>query len=240
VITAYPNDKEDIGETIITAPFDKSLQKSILYVGNDYVSTEVSPVLSNNKAAYLEVLPIDNIEGASPIKISDIAGQNGTDALYEGALKLMDMDLTNDNRHLYKFPDEDSFYISRRNGHWIMRGRINPIAKDIPFMDFNIKIIPPSRLVTYDDLKVSWSAIRDRVSDAIDAYTSPNNDMALITTPNSILVYAIENGELSQEPLTKVKLKDKETVVMAEWSMGGYTNKWDREFLKNDTTEVGE
>jgi hypothetical protein len=216
----------------------KNVLRTILYAGNDYISTEVTPTQEDSKDKRLEVLPIDNIEGASPIKISDIAGENGKTALYDGISKLMDSRSAIDNSNILR-PDEESFYISRRNGHWIMKGRVDTESETTPWMDFNIRIIPPSRIVSYDELCLSWNSIKARVPDAVDAYTSPNADMAAILTGSTLYVYTIENGLLSQNPSKKIRLKDKETVVMAEWCSGRYVDIWDKEFMKNPTYAEG-
>lgn len=208
--------------------------RNILYAGTDYISTEVIPVQEDNKNRRLEVLPIDNIEGASPIKISDIAGENGRTALYDGISKLIDDSAAQGAGSTLR-PDEESFYIARRNGHWIMKGRVNTKSQPAPYMDFNIRIIPPSRLVSYDELCLSWNSIKAKVPDAQDAYTSPNADIAVVLTGSTLYVYTIENGSLSQNPSKMIKLKDKETVVMAEWCSGKYVDIWDKEFMKNPT-----
>lgn len=236
---AHPADKE-IPEAKDTSLLQaRDTQKTILYVGNNYVSTEAAPLPGGTGTLYLEVLPIDNIDSAAPIKISDIAGENGRNALYDGAYSVIE-GLKGENRNLYGSPNEENFYLSRRNGHWIMRGRVSPIGKGNPFFDYNIKIIPPSRLVTYDDLCLSWNDIKTVVPDAIDAYTSPNRDMAIVLTATTLFVYTIENEGLSKSPSRKVQLRDKETAVMAEWCTGGYTSKWNNEFIKNYTVEAGE
>jgi hypothetical protein len=235
VLFANPADKAELNTSNWQGINNENMLRTILYAGNDYISTELTPVRKDNKPNSLEVLPIDNIEGASPIKISDIAGENGKAALNEGASWLIKEGLPGSNGNFSITPDEESFYISRRNGHWIMKGRINTPNQTTPWEDFNIKIIPPSKLVSYDELCLSWNFIKARVPDAVDAYTSPNRDMAVIVTGSTLFIYAIQNGTLSQNPDNKIRLKDKENIVMAEWCSGKYVDKWDKEFMKNTT-----
>jgi hypothetical protein len=243
---AFPTDRGLLStESRIDAKSDTpeiipSIDSSIiLYAGNDYISTECSKnSRSPNKDVY-QVLSIDNLNSTRAVKISDIAGEAGIQALKQGAAEYLSSEPALKNRLPAGEILEDNFTITRRNGHWIMRGRLNFEDGLSPsFMDFNVKVIPPSKLVSYDELCLSWSSIKARIPEAIDAYTSPNRDMAVIVTSNSLLVYSIENGVLSGSPQRKIKLNEKETVVMAEWSSGKYTDKWDKEFIKNGASQI--
>ena len=62
----------------------------------------------------------------------------------------------------------------------------------------------------------------------MDAYTSPNRDIALIITYSYIEIYAIKDGEIADEPLGKIKVRNGETVVMAEWATGEYVARWEK------------
>src|SRR5699024_7683203 len=101
-------------------------------------------------------------------------------------------------------------------------------------------IIPPKELVMYDELSVSWNEVKHRVPEALDVFTSPNEDIALILTHNNILIYTIDQGKLSKEYIRKIKLNDSEAVVMAEWATGKYIYTWEEEFLKNMASVVEE
>jgi hypothetical protein len=66
----------------------------------------------------------------------------------------------------------------------------------------------------------------------VDAYTSPDNDMAIVLTRDSLLIYTITEGKLSNIPSGKIKLDTGDTVVMAEWATGDYVEKWENTFIK--------
>jgi len=215
---------------------EKSL-KNILAVGNNYISIEK---IINGKHL-LQVLPIDNIENSNPIKISDIAGETGKNAFLEAASKYSAQNFEHKNNFIGIVPNEESFGLSRRSGHWIMKGRINISENNQDhYGDFNIKTVTPQELITYDELSVPWSGIKLKVPEAVDGYTSPNKDIAVIVVPGNLLVYEIRDGELFGEPLKKVKLKSEEQVVMAEWATEKYVYTWEEEFLKNGGQEINE
>jgi hypothetical protein len=104
-------------------------------------------------------------------------------------------------------------------------------------MDFNLNLIPPSDMVAYDALQVPWTAVKDKLPDAVDIYTSPNKDIAVILTRNKILVYDIVNKTLSDAPLAGYKLEDGSSVIMAEWGIGEYAPIWEKSFTKNNVTK---
>ena len=201
--------------------------KNIIYIGNDYVSTEVIN-MSNNKKT-LEVYPIDYLEEEKTINISDIIGEEGLIIFKEGA-----QSITKSDNNV--FLDETSFGLARRNGYWIMKGRINYKSNDEElYNDFNIKRIPPKELVNYDELAIPWNKIKSRVPEAIDAFTSPNDDIIIIVTRNQLLIYSIIDHEISQNELGKIKMDNSDSIIMSEWCMGSYAMLWEEEVLKNET-----
>lgn len=203
-----------------------SILKSILYIGNDYISAEVIDKSNNKKT--LQVYPIDYLEAGLPIMISDIVGETDSKIFRDVAQSILKTDLD-------LLLNEESFGLVRRNGYWIMKGRINyQLDGEELYKDYNIKSIPPKELINYDELEIPWSMIKAKVPDAIDAFTSPNEDIIIIETRNNILIYSIQDKEISQQELGKIKKTNSETIVMAEWAMGRYTNLWEEEVLKNE------
>jgi hypothetical protein len=204
--------------------------KNILYVGNDYISTEIIDKSTNRKT--LQVYPIDYLEGGLPIMISDIVDSSDVKVFRDGALNILKSD-----------PDlllnEKSFGLMRRNGYWIMKGRINyQLEERELYKDYNIKTIPPKELVNYDELSIPWSKIKAKVPNATDAFTSPNKDIIIIETRNNLSIYSIHENEISNNELGKIKKDSSETIIMAEWSSGRYTNLWEEEVLKNSPETI--
>lgn len=203
-----------------------SILKNILYVGNDYIFTEVIDKMTNRKT--LEAYNIDNLEQGLPIIFSDIVGEGDIGSLKEGAQGVLKTDVNS----LF---NEESFGLFRRNGYWIFKGRINyNIDGNELYEDYNIKAIPPKEIVNYDQLSIPWSIIKGQVPDAVDAFTSPNEDIIIIETRNNILIYPIEDKEILQQEIGRIKKNHSDTIVMAEWSLGRYTNLWEEEILKNN------
>jgi len=212
----------------------KGATKQIIdYVGNDYVAVE-----NGEYGQHLQVLPVDKISATEGIKLSDLLGKSGT-ATFSNARTQARQSLNN-TRNIAFFNDEgfeQNFGLIRKNGHWYLRGRIIYSyldANNSSYMDFNVNLIPPAKLIFYDTLCLSWQYIKDRVPDAVDAFTSPNQNMALVLTKTKLQVYAISAGQLGSEPLAKIDLQTGSSVIMAEWATAAYyVDNWEKAFLAN-------
>lgn len=217
------------------------MHRVILYAGNDYVSVESSGSgkFKNRPGTWqenrLQTLPIDNLSNSEGIKISDIAGENGTLALESALSNLLSDSNIRRIKEIGGTNNEESFALFRKTGHWFIKGRISFYQEDgVPYLDYNINLIPPSGLVAYDVLHLPWTRIKDRVPQATDAYTSPGRDMAIILSRGQLLIYALNDGKLSDTPLKKVRLREGDSVVMAEWATGNYVEKWEKSFIENN------
>ncbi|MDO0825063.1 hypothetical protein [Desulfosporosinus nitroreducens] len=212
-------------------------QKIIDYVGNDFVAVETDR--GENR---LQVLPVDKISALEGIKLSDLLGNNGLVAFSNARAQALrslnnNINITSINNDGY----EQNFGLIRKNGHWYLRGRINYYFQnenDPNYMDFNVNLVPPAKLIFYDTLCLSWQYIKDRVPDAVDAFTSPNQDMALVITKTKLQVYSISAGQLGSEPLAKIDLQTGTSIIMAEWATGSYVDNWEKAFLANGADAV--
>lgn len=219
---------------------DGSLFRKILYVGNDYVSFEIngSGKFTDAKADWeksrLQLQPVDNIATMKGVKISDIFNSNGVTALENGKNKLLEEFGNKEIQEVIIENNEENFGLTRKMGHWIFNGRFDFVKdKKLSYIDYNINLIPSSEIVYFDDLYLTWTEIKDRVPEAMDAFTSPNKDIALIQTRRKIFIYPMSNGKLGDTPLSVIELKDGETIVMAEWACGSYVVNWGKTFIEN-------
>ena len=230
----------------VSERMETRVRRAIIYVGNDYACVEntIYGTDSDNAGAIYEknlrTLPVDNLMNVDGIKISDMAGENGTMAMENAITEV----LVNSGYEGIVILDDDeqqkNFALYRKTGHWFFKGRIDPDRQgNLPYMDFNLNLIPPSNMVAYDVLHVPWKEMKDKLPNAIDIYTSPNRDLAVILTRSHILLYAINGRKLADEPLAKIQLEEGSAVIMAEWCMGEYVSRWEQSFIRNnDTREV--
>jgi hypothetical protein len=244
------------------------LKRTILYAGNDYISIELSgkgfvkeninsniidndireSVISDTdindkewEINMLQTLPVDNIESHRGIKLSDISGENGALAMKSAIEKLISSSGSENFSHIDDKNLEENFALFRKTGHWFFKGRVGFETNSIiSYQDYYINLIPPLKMVAYDDLHIPWTYIKDRIPQTVDAYTSPDNDMAIVLTRDSLLIYTITEGKLSNIPSGKIKLDTGDTVVMAEWATGDYVEKWENTFAKYNEMKIVE
>ncbi|MDP4180410.1 MAG: hypothetical protein Q8942_04870 [Bacillota bacterium] len=223
----------------------KSICRKILFIGNDYVSMELAyPGQSNQwqndqDLSIMRVQPVDNISGEHGLKISDLTGDKGLKILKDSRNNLISGLNLAGFTEIDKEIEDENFYLQRKNGHWFLKGRLNYSHNDsVAYSDFSINMIIPSTLVRFDALAIPWTDIKDRVPEAIDAFTSPYEDMAVIVSYSKLYIYQIINGRLADEPFAKVKLSRGESVIMAEWATGKYVDNWEDSFMKNEYSRV--
>ncbi len=209
-----------------------SITRRIHYVGNDYVSIESKD--ADTLESTLQVLPIDSLPGIKAVKLSDLSGEAGAASMEAGRKREIETLKADGGSLAEDMGQNDSFGLERKMGHWFFKGRIN-YRKDgkARFADYNINVIPPAELIFYDELSVPWTAVKDRVPEAVDVFTSPNRDIALVITRTELIIFGISNGKLENQPLGKISLKAGETVVMAEWATGRYVEAWENSFYSN-------
>ena len=230
-ILSANNIKNQHSYDISERPQFPSILKNILFVGNDYISVE-NIDLDRNSRKTLQVYAIDNLDDKRPIKLTDIIGENGKELFQEGARSAITLD-----------PEitlnEENVGLSRRNGYWTLRGRVNYKQNDEElYKDFNIKAIPPKEMVSFDEQAIPWDAIRLIIPDVVDVFSSPNEEFVVVVTPSHIVIYYIEDGDIINAPVAKIKLPYDSTIIMSEWAVGRYVNIWQDVVVDNGGTEL--
>lgn len=201
------------------------LHKKILYIGNDYISLEITGS-KICKDRYI-VKPVDNIDNSNGILIYDIDENNGRQAIDSGIASALKEKNINSDKMINDKSIYRNFALYRKTGHWFIKGRLYYNEDDKQKMlDYNVNMIPSSKVIFYDNLCLPWTNIKDAVPEAIDAFTSPNKDIAVVLTQDKLYVYSINQNELSENPLYKTVLNHGECAVMAEWATGTYVEKW--------------
>ncbi len=218
-------------ENIPAVQKEVTLNRVINYIGNDYVSIEEIATMKDKEGqpihdSRFKLLPIDSLPNTRGVSIVDLLGAPGSEAMEEGRNQILGDSLQQDN--LWVESGHDNFGLERRLGHWFFKGRINYRINQESFSeDYNINLIPPAKLISYDELTIPWTDVKDKIPSAVDVYTSPNEDIALVVTKTELLIYEIYRGRLQHEPLERISLEN-ETVIMAEWATGPYVENWEK------------
>jgi len=228
----------------ITSPnFLNTERKVINFIGNDYISLDTTSQLTKTTSSnpifnsYFQVLPLDNLNSKESIKISQLTDPTGATALKEGAANYLNS-INNDSAFSNDF-SEYNWGVSRRNGHWVLKGKLTSLDNtSLISPDFYIPMPAPKKtLIGYDDLSPSLSSIKDRVPDVIDAFSSPSKDILITVSKTILSVFELKNNNISLSPIVQIKLKENETVIMDQWAQGDYIEAWTKAFNKNTVTE---
>ncbi|MBC8589556.1 hypothetical protein [Wansuia hejianensis] len=203
-----------------------STLRNILFVSNNYISIEDIDIMNNEKRS-LKIYAIDNLEKKISIKLSDFIEEDGSKIFLEGLQSAISMDVD-------PIIDESNIGLFRRNGYWIFKGRVNyKESEEELYKNFNIKAIPPKEMVSYDKHLIPWDAIKRKVPEAIDMFSSPNDDLVVVVTHTDLLIYSIENKEeISSTPMEKIKLPKNASIIMAEWAIDRYPDMWESEVIE--------
>lgn len=201
------------------------------YVGNDYMALEEK----QGNVDVLKIVPVDNPMQNKGVNISDLLGQEYK-SLFEDVRKKILKDIR--GTVLREDLKYENIGLMRKNGGFWIKGRVNyQTDYTTSYIDFNTGFIPPKKMVAYDNLCVQMKDIKDRVPQAIDAYTSPNKDIAVIVLPKAVEFYKLKNLRLVDK-VGEIKLHNQDKIIMVEWSTGNYANLWRESFIKNNSVEI--
>ena len=157
-------------------------------------------------------------------------------SIYKNDYERVYSNFTNIQKQNYKrYIDYSNFTLKRETGKWILQGKISPLNKNNKSYDYTLSIKPNDNLVKYDALMIPWRTLRNEIPFIKDAYTSPDGKMLIVIVEDELLVYGIDGNNISEKPMERIKLKDGEQVIMAEWCERDYVELWDvffKEFQK--------
>ena len=195
------------------------------FVANNYISILTSDKNSYDRSDMTEgkTIGVDGYNEYTPVPIETFYGESGRQAFLSSLIQATDEteEALMANPETEKFID--SYILRRHHGNWMMESRFQ-------LGDDSIKVPIALRadinLVTYDELTIPWSKVRERVPQALDAFNAPGNSFMLVRTPKHLMMYRILGGELAEEPLQVIEIKEEEEIIMAEWARGEFVKRW--------------
>lgn len=208
----------------------RSFLRNILYVGNNYISTELIETEPGNKRT-IKLQTLDNLKNEKSIGLDDLL-DDGEEVFLEGAQSSVNLD---ESIEL----DEKNIGITRKNGYWMLNGRVNyKKNQEELYKDFIIKTVPPEEMVGHDNHFILWDEISRRIPNITDMYSSPNEDIILVRDNYQISIYKVEDGEIDYNSIGKINIDEGDSIVMSEWATGKYTEIWRNEVLKRDNEKI--
>lgn len=122
-----------------------------------------------------------------------------------------------------------NFTVKRKDGKWQLVGKLGTENKHAENQEYLLNLRPNSKMLNYDALIIPWKVLKGDIPFIRDAYISPNHRIGIILFEDNLAIYEIKDKMLKGAPLVNIDIGNEE-VIMAEWSTGGYVEKWAKVF----------
>lgn len=222
----------------------------LIYAGNNYVSQKVESSgylggahgYATNSLGTMEISKTK--DRSDYIAISTLLGKEAKAELFKQGKAYYEK---HQNEGIdSEVRSEKDWGLFRQNGKWVVKGFLgfNSQADRGAYAIFNTGLIPPLELVGHDVLMPKWEVIKSFLPEAKDAFSSPKGDVLVVLTPHKIRVYTDFQEDYIGEATYIIDLEDIFTseekneidVIMVQWAIGDYVEKWAVE-LKNNLEE---
>ena len=207
--------------------------QQILYAGENHLALEQYSAGYCEGAAHpwlfntLAVVPIDSTTHIG-LYISDVLGDAGEVAFSAAAAQFRSRLRTEEQRSRYvEEPDPANWALTRKEGRWVLVGRLDGAGEVVQgtFADFELPMAPPATLVGASRLVPGWNRIRAFAPDAVDAFSSPNDDLLVLVHRTRLTAHPVTNGEIGPAAFT-LRLRNGTRPVMARWAAGARADRW--------------
>lgn len=233
----YLNAKEgEMGSAFI------SRTETILYAGNKYAAIRVSQFDTGGgtyRSGYddIKLYDINSLsklgDKKTGISLKSLLGSDADKNIKELTAKY-NKNISDEGFATSKnIINDTDLCLNRSEGRWIVQAPLyeayqnqgNGSNYNTIQVLYNTDIAVPKALTSYDALCVDWNTIQSKIPTATDAVTSPNKDMLVVLTTNSLQVFANPEKGLNK-PILKIPVSNMEKIVLNQWATGDYVNKW--------------
>ncbi|OXM83907.1 hypothetical protein [Paenibacillus rigui] len=230
---ALEANKNRVSQPMTSGPF--KLSEKLLFAGNRYLSVLQTIRQSDQgqeaQYEYVWVKQVQDIAKSNPRTIQDPARDPHVSlkTIYGDAvqpsLRLLNVYKPQASSKITGTASIDdigeSWTIGRKQGQWVpqLAAYSNQAANHV--FGYQLRDVPitlPESVVSYDRLTTNWNDILRIRPDALDAFSSPNNEMFGIVSDKDISIFSSE-GHGDSNPLLKVELQQNESVVMIQWAI---------------------
>ncbi len=207
-----------------TTPY---ILKEVDYVGGDFISIERYDPNKN----MIGIFALDILDETQPIKLSDL--------IPDGKNRFIQSEEKNLPEGIVPQGNDENIGIVRHQGYWNLRGRTyyRDKGEEVAF-DFSIDTAVPQDIITYDQSIIPWSELNMVIPNVEDAYSSPNHEFIAVLKAGNLYIHSVKDFKVDKDYLVKIELPENSTVVMAEWSLEDYVEKWSDEMIKHNATDV--
>lgn len=210
---------------------DNKIYREITFVGKDYLGLQYyDEGNKNNDFNKYKIIPLDSIENNKELTIEDLYGAKGLEA-YESSREKF---ISNKDKEFLKDYDVENadmgnVTVTRKNGKWIIKGKINSKKDGLEDLEFDIDLPVAGTLSNWDNLPLTWNKIKEIIPSAKDSLGSPIGDFTVVLNNSDIEVYNIDELEENKESVLTFPIKAGSKIVMGEWATGNdFVTTWDK------------
>lgn len=170
------------------------------------------------------------------VVLADLLDENEKAKLQEHPKKYNKVISSGDMLNAEQIVDIKNLLLSRKDGKWqaliplyeVSHHNGNGSSGRFVNEYINTDIKLPKTIISHDDLCISWDRIKEKIPQAKDAVSSPNNDVLAVLTPAKLLIYSNpENG--IDKPTLSIDVDSDERIILNQWSTGEYVDKWNKQ-----------
>ena len=203
-------DKE---EEVYEIGSDSPSKKEIRFVSGDYIN-----YLEGEDKLIFKLYYLSSLEDRNKLSLSDLI-INGKEVFEESTTELKKKSMAN--------IDESNIGLIRDKGYWKLVGRVNYLKKVEKDQEFNLNIPLPKSFVKYDNLKIPFANIKEKLPWINDAFISPNGRFLITMENEYIKVYNIDGNKIETTPILEEKIPEKSTTIMIQWAIGRFVANWE-------------
>jgi hypothetical protein len=172
----------------------------------------------------------------SALRLSDVAGARA-DAALNGAVRTAARtapedcaNFVGDTTNLdWAAGNIDHWYLARDRGRWRAFAFGHVYGSECTF-EAPSELQLPRAVVGHDALRPSWTAIVRALPGAVDAIASPNGDLVVAFTADSLFAFGANGTTLGARLLALPFARER--IVMTQWATGRNVERWTREIAK--------
>lgn len=144
------------------------------------------------------------------------------------SLKRSHFDSTWSEAELDRCYEEGNWGIRRKPGGWEVAGSIPPFVRMGCYGEqATLPVTPPEIATGPARAPVDLDAIRSAMPGVRDAVLSPNGDLVVALTRDSLYAARVIDGAI--QPPTVARLVRSAEIVMEEWALGRHVGRWTRD-----------
>lgn len=217
---------------------EDTIFRRIDYVNSDYIAVTNFSYLSNEVKESYNIFSMENLSKKEPLSVMNIAGAAGNETLLttykEVANSLLNRGLIN---IIDSTPNPTNIGIKRVENLWKFYSNIEQTEVDDKktkvYKTFDLRITPIINIASSNsNSPFSWTEVKRRRPEAIDATVSPDNKYILIQLKNSLEFYPIYFNYIGNKPLFTIQNVEDYEMVMNQWVTNENINSIYNEYSK--------